>query len=75
MLLDGQIIQAIQAKNVKIFAGLTRLNFRIDYRAEGGEGRLTISDSGGDLDFELIMCEKSVQAFKNKNGIEIMVSI
>ena len=46
MLLDGQKIEAIQAKNGKRFAGLTQLNFRIDYRAEGGEGRLTISDSG-----------------------------
>ena len=46
MLLDGQTVQAIQAKNGRIFAGLTQLNFRIDYRAEGGEGKLTISDSG-----------------------------
>ena len=30
MLLDGLTVQAIQAKNGKIFAGLTQLNFKIE---------------------------------------------
>jgi len=30
MLLDGQTVQAIQAKNGRIFAGLTQLNFKIE---------------------------------------------
>ena len=30
MLLDGKTVQAIQAKNGRIFAGLTPLNFRIN---------------------------------------------
>ena len=65
MLLDGQKIEAIQAKNGKRFAGLTQLNFRIDYRAEGGEWKFTIlGKSGFWIDFlcisksVLLFCEK-----------------
>ena len=37
VLLDRKTVKAVRAKNGRIFAGLTQLNFRIDYHAEGGE--------------------------------------